>query len=66
MVIKRTLLTRLSIDVFVDIVVFVIVIVIVVFAILFIGRLLLASTTTAEVLMGIRWVTEATTVEVEC
>jgi hypothetical protein len=56
MIIKRTLLTKLSIDVFV--------IVIVVLEILFIDRLLLLTSTTIMVVVG-RAVTEATTVEVE-
>ena len=65
MIVKRTLLKRSNIDVFVDSIV--LVIVIIVLAILFIFRLLLlASTTTTEVLMVVgRAVTEATAVEVE-
>jgi hypothetical protein len=58
MIVKRTLLTKLSIDVFV--------IVIVVLAILFIDRVLLLTSTTTETTMALgRAVTKATTVEVE-
>ena len=63
MIVKRIVLTKMSIDVFVDIVV-VIVIVIVILAILFIDQLLLLTSTTIIVVVG-RAVTEATTVEVE-
>jgi hypothetical protein len=63
MIVKRTLLKRSNIDVFVDIVV-VIVIVIVILAIFFIDQLLLLTSTTIMVVVG-RAIAEATTVEVE-
>ena len=65
MIVKRAVLKRSNIDVFVDIVV-VIVIVIVILAIFFIDQLLLLTSTTTETTMVLgRAITESTTVKVE-